>query len=187
MSRIGTRTAVALALVGAVGTAGGAGAGGAAAAGGAAGATAAGTTAEARAAGAGGAARATAKANAAGAVLNVNDEGKLRFVTSYGSELIDEGPATGTVPGRVKVHFVYNGDPHVTAQFTIYAAAGSVSGRGSATLSDPTSPKPSFRGTFQVTGGSGRYRSISGSGGLYGVFTRRGYGLVVQTVGRLRY
>lgn len=176
MSRIGTRTAVALALVGAVGAAGGAGAGGAAAAGGAA-----------RATGAGGAAGAAAEANAAGAVLNVNDEGKLRFVTSYGSELIDEGPATGTVPGRVKVHFVYNGDPHVTAQFTIYAAAGSVSGRGSATLSDPTSPKPSFRGTFQVTGGSGRYRSISGSGGLYGVFTRRGYGLVVQTVGRLRY
>lgn len=123
----------------------------------------------------------------AAAVLNVRDEGKLRFVTSYGSELIDEGPATGTVPGRVKVHFVYNGDPNVSARFTIYAAAGTISGSGRATLSDPTSPKPSFSGTFQATGGSGRYAHVHGGGGLYGVFTRRGYGLVVQTVGRLPY
>ena len=132
-------------------------------------------------------ATASAVASAAAAVLNVSDEGRLRFVTSYGSELIDEGPATGSVPGKVKVHFLYNGDPHVTAQFTIYATSGSISGHGSATLNDPTSPKPSFRGTFSITGGSGRYRLISGSGGLYGVFTRRGYGLLVQTVGRLHY
>ncbi len=46
-------------------------------------------------------------------VLNVRDEGNLRFITSSGSELIDEGPATGTVPGKVRVHFVYNGDPAV--------------------------------------------------------------------------
>ncbi len=128
-----------------------------------------------------------ATARAGAAPLSVNDEGRLRFLTSYGSELIDEGPATGTVPGKVKVHFVYNGDPHVTAKFTIYTAAGTISGSGHATLSNPTSPKPSFQGTFSITGGSGRYRHIAGTGGLYGVFTRRGYGLVVQTVGRLRY
>lgn len=126
-------------------------------------------------------------AGAAASVLNVHDEGRLRFITSYGSELIDEGPASGTVPGKVKVHFIYNGDPDVSAQFTIYGHGGSISGKGKATLSDPSSPAPSFSGMFSVTGGSGRYRHISGSGSLYGVFTRRGYGLVVQTIGHLRY
>ena len=129
----------------------------------------------------------TAGSAVAARVLNVRDEGRLRFITSYGSELIDEGPATGTVPGKVRVHFLYDGDPNVSAQFTITAPSGSISGRGKAKLSSPTSPKPSFRGAFQITGGSGRYAHIHGSGELFGVFTRRGYGLVVQTIGRLPY
>ena len=120
-------------------------------------------------------------------VLNVKDEGRLRLLTSYGSELIDEGPATGTIPGRVKVDFVYNGDPAVSARFEIYGRGGTISGRASARLSNPTSPDPSFRGAFQATGGSGRYAHVKGTGELFGVFYRRGYGLVVQTVGRLSY
>jgi hypothetical protein len=119
--------------------------------------------------------------------LNVRDDGHLRFVTSIGSQLIDEGPATGTVPGRVKVYFNYNGNPHVEAKFTIYGHSGSISGRGKATLNNPTSPAPSYRGAFSVTGGTGAYRKIHGSGELFGVFTRRGYGLVVQTIGKLPY
>jgi hypothetical protein len=127
---------------------------------------------------------------AAARVLNVRDEGKLRFITSSGSEIIDEGPATGTVPGKVKVHFIYNGEPTVSASFTIYGHAGSISGRASGRLSNPTSPAPSFRGAFTITGGSGRYAHIRGTGELFGVFTRRGpnkYALVVQTVGKDTY
>jgi hypothetical protein len=127
---------------------------------------------------------------AAARVLNVRDEGKLRFITSSGSEIIDEGPATGTVPGKVKVHFIYNGNPTVSASFTIYGHAGSISGKAKGNLSNPTSPEPSFRGAFSITGGSGRYAHIHGTGELFGVFTRRGrnkYGLVVQTVGKLPY
>jgi hypothetical protein len=123
-------------------------------------------------------------------VLNVRDEGKLRFITSNGSELLDEGPALGTVPGKVRVHFVYNGEPNVTAKFTIYGHGGSISGKAKAMLSNPTSPDPSFRGKFTITGGSGRYVHIHGTGELFGVFTRRGpnkYGLVVQTIGKDPY
>ena len=123
-------------------------------------------------------------------VLNVRDEGHLRFVTSDGSEIIDEGPATGTVPGKVRVHFVYDGEPAVSARFTIYGHDGSISGKAKGRLSNPTSPDPSFRGAFQITGGSGRYIHIHGTGELFGVFTRRGpnkYGLVVQTIGKLPY
>ncbi|HTR72279.1 MAG TPA: hypothetical protein VMG80_01680 [Solirubrobacteraceae bacterium] len=130
---------------------------------------------------------ATTGSAVAARVLNVKDEGRLRLLTSYGSELIDEGPATGTVPGRVKVDFLYNGDPSVSARFEIYGRGGTIGGRANARLSNPTSPVPSFRGAFTITGGSGRYAHVSGRGELFGVFYRRGYGLVVQTVGRLSY
>jgi phage gpG-like protein len=123
-------------------------------------------------------------------VLNVRDEGKLHFITSNGSEIIDEGEATGTVPGNVRVHFIYNGEPAVSARFTIYGHSGSISGRASGRLSNLTSPDPSFRGAFTITGGSRRYAHIHGTGELFGVFTRRGknkYSLVVQTIGKDPY
>jgi hypothetical protein len=124
---------------------------------------------------------------AAARVLDVRDEGHLHLITSSGSELIDEGPVSGTVPGKVRVHFIYNGNPQVSAQFTIYGHRGSISGHAKAKLSNPTSPDPSFRGAFTITGGGGRYARIHGTGELFGVFTRRGYALVVQTIGNLAY
>lgn len=119
--------------------------------------------------------------------LNVRDEGHLRFIRSSGSELLDEGRAAGTFPGWVKVRFTYNGEPTVSARFTIYGAGGSISARGSGRLSNPVSPSPSFRGHLLVTGGSGRYAHVHGLGELFGVFYRRSYGLTVQATGKLSY
>jgi hypothetical protein len=122
----------------------------------------------------------------AAGVLNVRDEGRLRFVKSSGTLLIDEGAATGTIPGRVRVLFNYDGSPDVSARFTIYGAHGTLSGSAAAQLSSPNSPRPSFRGSLSLTGGSGRYAHARGSGEMFGVFYRRGYGMIVQTIGRLR-
>jgi phage gpG-like protein len=119
--------------------------------------------------------------------LTVRDEGRLRYVKSSGSVIIDEGRATGTFPGTVKVRFSYDGEPTVNARFTISGAGGSVSARGTARLNSLTSLTPSFTGTMTVTGGSGRYAHIHGSGGLYGVYSRHSYGLTVQAVGKLPY
>lgn len=119
--------------------------------------------------------------------LNVRDEGHLRFVRASGSLLIDEGHVSGTFPGSVKVRFVYDGAPNVTARFTISGSAGSISAKGSAKLSSPTSPAPSFRGKMQITGGTGRYAHVHGSGELFGVFNRRTYALTVQAVGKLPF
>ena len=127
---------------------------------------------------------------AASRVLNVRDEGKLHFITSNGSELIDEGEAAGTLPGNVRVHFIYNGEPTVSARFTIEGHSGSISGKAKARLNNPTSSEPSFRGAFSITSGSRRYAHAHGTGELFGVFDRRGpnkYGLVVQTIGKLPY
>jgi hypothetical protein len=137
-------------------------------------------------AGTGSAVARTDNASAA-STLNVHDEGHLHFITSSGSEIIDEGAAKGSFPGTVKVHFDYNGNPAVSAKFTISGRGGSISGQAKARLSNPTSPAPSFRGAFSITGGSGHYAHIHGTGEIFGVFTRRGYALVVQTIGDLHY
>lgn len=120
-------------------------------------------------------------------VLNVRDEGHLRFVRASGSLLLDEGRASGTFPGSLKVRFVYNGEPTVTARFTISGSGGSISGRGTGRFSSPVSRTPSFRGRMSITGGTGRYAHVHGGGEMFGVFNRRSYGLTVQAIGKLPY
>ena len=119
--------------------------------------------------------------------LSVRDQGRLHLVRSSGSLLIDEGRASGTLPGSVYVRFVYDGSPTVTAQLTIAGPGWSLRARGSGRLSSPTSPAPSFRGSLAIVGGSGRYARARGSGELFGVFYRRSYGLTVQAIGKLTY
>jgi|SRR3984957_3896654 len=126
------------------------------------------------------------KARAA-SVLNVHDEGHLRFIHASGSVIVDEGRVSGSFPGSVKVRFLYNGEPDVSATFTITSRSGSISARGKGTLSSPTSPSPSFRGRMVVTGGSGRYAHVHGGGELFGVYYRRSYALTVQAIGKLPY
>jgi hypothetical protein len=119
--------------------------------------------------------------------VKVHDEGHLHFSSSSGSQLIDYGSASGTLPGRVRLHFTYDGSPTVSAQFTISGAGWSIRARAQGRLSNPTSPNPSFRGSLTITGGSGRYAHARGSGELFGVFNRRSYGLTVQAIGKLTY
>lgn len=119
--------------------------------------------------------------------VTVRDEGRLRFLSDDATRIVDEGPVHGTIPGRARVSFTYDGSPNVSARFTIRGAGGSLTGKARCRLHNPTSPAPSFRGALQITGGSGRYAHAHGSGELFGVFYRHGYGLVVQAIGRLRY
>lgn len=119
--------------------------------------------------------------------LKVHDEAHLHFISSSGSLLIDEGPASGTLPSKVRLRFTYDGSPTVSAQLTFSGAGWSMRARGQGRLSNPTSPTPSFRGLLTISGGSGRYAHARGSGELFGVFNRRSYGLTVQAIGKLTY
>jgi hypothetical protein len=118
-------------------------------------------------------------------VLNVHDEAHLHLASSNGSLLLEEGPATGAIPGSVKANFMVAAN--VTATFTIYArGGGSISGRGTGALHS-TGLYSTFGGALKVTGGTGRYAHAHGSGGLYGAINRKTYALTVQTTGRLSY
>jgi hypothetical protein len=117
-------------------------------------------------------------------VLAATDTANLHYVSASGSLLLDEGKASGTLPGSMRVHL--NLGTTFTSTFTIFASGGSISGHGSA--------KPhgfgkyeSFAGTLIVTGGTGRYAHARGRGRFYGTFNRSNYALVVKTTGSLTY
>jgi hypothetical protein len=120
-------------------------------------------------------------------VVSVKDEGHLHLVSSSGSNLVEEGPVTGTIPGKVRVSF--NIGPTVYASFTIYVrGGGSISGNGHGSLHS-TSAYSTFGGSLSVSHGTGRYAHAHGTGGLYGAINRRSstYPMTVQTTGKLYY
>ncbi len=120
-------------------------------------------------------------------VVSVKDEGHLHMVSNSGSNLVEEGPVTGTIPGKVRVNF--NIGPTVYASFTIYVqGGGSISGSGHGTLHS-TSAYSTFGGSLSVSHGTGRYAHAHGTGGLYGAINRRSstYPMTVQTTGKLYY
>jgi hypothetical protein len=121
----------------------------------------------------------------AASTMSVQDEAHLQLTGSNGSLLVEEGPATGQIPGKVKASFTVAAT--VTSTFTIYARnGGTISGRGSGTLHS-TGLYSSFGGALKITGGSGRYKHAHGSGGFYGAINRKTYAVTVQTTGKLSY
>ncbi len=117
-------------------------------------------------------------------VLKATDTAHLHYISASGSLLFDEGKATGTLPGSMRVHL--NLGTTFTGSFTIYASGGSIEGHGSATPHG-SGTYESFSGTLTVTGGTGRYVHAHGRGGLYGTFDRENYALVIKTTGSLTY
>ncbi len=117
-------------------------------------------------------------------VLSASDTAHLHYISASGSLLYEEGKASGTFPGSMRVHL--NVGTTFTGSFTIYASGGSIRGYGSA---EPHGfgTYESFSGTLTVTGGTGRYVHARGHGGLSGTFDRDNYALVIKTTGSLAY
>jgi hypothetical protein len=136
----------------------------------------------AQAAGANGAGRPVAMV--ASHTLNATDTAHLRYISGSGSELVEEGSASGSLPGKMKVHCEVG--PTLSATFTIIVHGGTISGRGTA-KAHGAGRYESFAGSLTISRGTGRYAHARGHAGLYGVFDRRTYDLTVQTTGRLLY
>jgi hypothetical protein len=116
--------------------------------------------------------------------LNVTDTAHLRYIRETGSLLLEEGQATGALPGKVSAKF--NVGATVVATFTVDARGGSISGRGYGTLHG-AGQYASFGGQMTVTTGTGRYAHARGHGGFYGVLDRSNYSATIQTTGTLTY
>jgi hypothetical protein len=119
----------------------------------------------------------------AAATLNVNDRAKLHVVGGNDNTLIEEGSATGTLPGTARVTLDI-GATTATSNFTFRLSVGSISGHGTAKIHEG-SQYESFGGTATIRHGTGRYAHISGSGGFYGVLNRRNDNAEVQVIGKL--
>jgi len=116
--------------------------------------------------------------------LRATDTARLHYVSASGSELVEDGKATGTLPGSMSAHV--NVGATLSGTFTINTRGGSITGHGQATPHG-SGTYESFAGTVTVTGGTGRFAHARGQTGLYGTFDRDNYALVVQTTGTLSY
>jgi hypothetical protein len=128
-------------------------------------------------------ARRVARARAAH-TLSGTETGHLHLVSTSGSLLFEEGPASGPLTGHMRSRL--NLGAVFTGSFTIYTPAGSIAGRGSATPHGSGRYR-SFSGALTVTGGTGRYAHAHGQAGLYGTFDQRTYALLIQTTGHFSY
>jgi hypothetical protein len=117
-------------------------------------------------------------------VLRATDTAKLRYVSAAGSELLEQGKATGTLPGSM--HALVEIGATISGNFTIYTKGGTIKGHGVATPHG-AGVYESFAGSVVVTGGTGRFVHAHGHTGLYGTFDRNTYALTIQTTGTLSY
>lgn len=128
-------------------------------------------------------AHATNTAAKASKALVATDTADLHYVREgANSTLIDEGTATGTLRGKVKVQFSVGAA--VKATFTITTRNGSITGQGAGALHS-SGEYASFGGTMTVAHGTGRYAHAHGHGGFYGVINRNTYAVTLQTTGTL--
>ena len=128
----------------------------------------------------------TAPAAHTARALNITDTAHLRFLReTAGSVLIDEGKATGGLPGVVKVGFEVGAT--VKASFTLSSRYGKLIGSGFAKPHSSGQEYTSFAGTLTITHGTGRYARAHGHGGFYGVINRGNDAVTVQTTGTLAY
>lgn len=126
----------------------------------------------------------TARRARAARTLNGTDTAHLHLVRQNEAVLFEEGAAGGALPGHMKATLSVGSTFRGTC--TIYTSHGSITGRGTA-RPHGTGRYQSFSGRLVMTGGTGLYRHVHGSTGLYGTFDRRTFALVVQTKGRLSY
>jgi hypothetical protein len=118
--------------------------------------------------------------------LNITDTAHLHFVReTAASTLIEEGKATGGLPGVVTV--VFEVGATVKASFKLSSRYGALIGSGVGKPHSTGTEYSSFAGTLTITHGTARYARAHGHGGFYGTIDRGNDAVTVQTTGALAY
>jgi hypothetical protein len=117
--------------------------------------------------------------------LRVADTAHLHQVRRPGSLIVEEGRASGSIPGTIKAYI--NLGATIIVKVTIYpTGGGTIVCHGSGELKGRPA-EPSFGGHLTITSGTGRYAHAHGGGGLYGVLVRRTLAATVSATGTLTY
>lgn len=119
-------------------------------------------------------------------VISVSDTGHLHLAnaSSAGETLIEEGKATGTLPGSVRANLTI-GASIVRVSFTLYLHGGTITGHGTANFNAGKGEYASFGGSISVNHGGGRYAHARGTGRVYGSINRNTDDATVQVIGQL--
>lgn len=117
---------------------------------------------------------------------SIDDKAPLTLTGGSGTTLIEEGNATGTLPGRAQVRLTIT-TTIAKSTFTLYPRGGSIAGSGTLHVhpGKRSNTYESFSGSISVHHGTGRYARASGSGNIYGVLNRKTDNAEVQVIGTL--
>lgn len=138
-------------------------------------AAATGTLALAGTAGASGPAASAAK------TVTLNDTGRLHKTSSRGFNLYESGSASGTISGSVSMHLDVVSTNRVTAELTVRASGGSLTGTASGSYRN-NGATASFSGSLSITHGTGKYSHAHGSGISFSGTIQRTTGAVTVRV-----
>jgi hypothetical protein len=132
-----------------------------------------------------GTAGASGPAAAAAGTITLNDTGHLRETSHKGFNLYESGSATGSIGGTVSLHLDVISTNRVSAEMTVHANGGSMTGTASGDYHN-NGATASFSGTLTVKSGTGKYSHAHGSGiSFSGTIERANGSVTVRVDGRL--
>jgi hypothetical protein len=115
----------------------------------------------------------------------LNDSANLRETSHKGFNLYEGGHASGTIPGSVSLHLDVISTNRVSAQITVNANGGSMSGTATGAYRS-NGGTASFSGSLSITHGTGKYSHAHGSGLSFSGTIQRSSGAVsVRVNGKL--
>lgn len=149
-------------------------------------AASAGSLVAASALGVGAASAAGPKAHAS-RTISLKETGNLRYSNKHGSEVKEQGYATGTLSGSIYLQLRLSSTKTVSATVQVYPKGGLLRGSASASYHNHGS-YATFSGRMNITGGSGKYSKARGSGlSFSGKINRSNSAVVVYVSGRMSY
>jgi hypothetical protein len=117
----------------------------------------------------------------------VEIEVQFHRVGPGGTEVREKGMATGTFPGPVTTRLVFRGNK-MNGTFALHTTGGTVTGRTNATAVGSTArPLVHYAGTVTITGGTGRFRTASGTLDMTGTMRRINNAVYEKTTGTIHF
>jgi hypothetical protein len=129
--------------------------------------------------------RAAAARGSNARTISLRETGRLHATYKHEFTLYEQGSASGTFTGTLSVRMTLVSTSRATAQIKIVRSGGSISGYATATYRRSRGTA-SFSGTLTVTGGSGSYTHVHGSGlSFSGTIAQSNDAIAVQMSGTL--